>query len=109
VTAYEKAVAAANNAPAVAPPIEHPGALPALTAPPVASRRGPIPIRPGLGSIEYYTSAELTALIRWIQSDMLLRTHDELLNEAITTLGFQRKGKRIVDALEAAITDARRY
>ena len=83
--------------------------VPVVVASPSAapSRSGPIPVRPGLGSITAYTHRELVALILWIESDTLLRTEDDLLNEAVSLLGFKRRGKNIVDALDSAIATAR--
>lgn len=73
-----------------------------------AVRHGPMPVTPGLGSINAYHNSELVALIRWIKSDTLLRTQSELLEAAIRALGFQKRGRNIVAALEAAIVDERR-
>lgn len=50
----------------------------------------------------------ILALARWIASDGLLRTDDQLMDELRSELGFQRKGKRIEDALGRAIQRARR-
>ncbi len=108
VAAYKASVAAAESSPAGSPTIVD---LEPVVVPPslaVAGRRGPIPLRAGLGSITAYQQSELVALIRWIESDTLLRTQEELLSEAISALGFRRRGKNIVDALEAAIAQARR-
>ena len=41
--------------------------------------------------------------MRWIESDTLLRTEDELLAETMRTLGFTRRGSKITAALTAAI------
>jgi hypothetical protein len=49
----------------------------------------------------------LVWLIHWIESDTLLRTEEELLNEVMDELGFQRRGTRIRQAVAAAIADAR--
>lgn len=108
VAAYKGAVAAADNAPTTTASVNDPWAVPPPPAPTVATRRGNMPVRPGLGSISAYSPGELVALIRWIESDTLLRTEDELLSEAVSLLGFRRHGKNIVDALEAAIAEARR-
>jgi len=64
-------------------------------------------IRRGL-PIHEYTQEELVQLIRWIESDEQLRTEDELLAEAINELGYQRRGSKIVAALQIAIRRARR-
>jgi very-short-patch-repair endonuclease len=73
---------------------------PSPTAP---TRVGPKPV-PGLGQpITEYSSAQLDSLVRWIQSDTLLRTRDELVEEMVAELGFRRRGARIMAAVEAAI------
>jgi very-short-patch-repair endonuclease len=61
------------------------------------------PITRGL-AIDAYTDAELQSLARWIRSDDGLRTEDELLQEMMRELGFQRRGKNVVARLMTAIT-----
>lgn len=73
----------------------------------VASRRKPCPIRTGRPSIEQYSASELIRLVRWIESDTLLRTKEQLIDAGIEQLGFQKRGRRIVAALEEAIELAR--
>ena len=70
-------------------------------------RSGPPPVRAGRRSIADYSPPELVALIRWIESDTLLRTEDQLLAEAMAHLGFQRRGPNIVAAITDAIARAR--
>lgn len=74
----------------------------------VPDDREPPPIQVGRSSIDDYTDAELVQLVRWIESDTLLRTKDQLIDEAVRELRFQRRGKKIVAALERAIAVARR-
>ena len=50
------------------------------------TRVGPAPVRAGLGSINAYQHNQLVALIRWIESDTLLRTEDQLIGEALVAL-----------------------
>ncbi len=76
-------------------------------------QRGPRPYVPrkgtrGYDSITDYSVWQLMALVRWIESDTLLRTDDDLVKEMMNELGFKRSGKRIVDALRMAIRYARR-
>ena len=74
----------------------------------VARRSQP---RPSLGrrdSIDDYTRADIVRLVRWIESDDLIRTQDELLEETVRELGFKRRGSKIVTAIESAIRQARR-
>ena len=53
--------------------------------------------------IDTCSEAELLSLVRWIRSDDALRTQDELLQEMMRELGFQRRGKNVVARLTAAI------
>jgi hypothetical protein len=68
--------------------------------------RGPCPMTVGRPNIDDYYDRELVELIRWIESDTLLRTREQLLDEAIRELGFRRRGKKIVSSLEGAISEA---
>ena len=75
--------------------------------------RGPRPRVPKRGTYGYESIADfhhrqLVDLARWIESDTLLRTDDDLFREMMYELGFKRSGTRIEDALRAAIRDARR-
>jgi len=63
-------------------------------------------VQPGL-PISGYRHADLVALIRWIESDTLLRTEDEVLEEVMRELGFTRKGPRIREAIVRALAAAR--
>ena len=66
-------------------------------------KRRQCPINTARMSIREYSAGELVMLIAWIKEDQQLRTEDELLTEAIKTLGFKRRGPRIVEALTKAI------
>ncbi len=79
---------------------------PTSTLPTAPQRVGPQPVHGGYGNIKFYKPADLVALIRWIQSDTLLRTEDELIDEAMRCLGFKKRGPRIVESLSAAIERA---
>jgi hypothetical protein len=81
------------------------------------SRTTPAPSAPGQRTgqrrwithgqpIEAYSDAELLALAKWIRSDDILRTEDELLQEMMHELGFQRRGKNVVRRLAAAVTQS---
>lgn len=77
-------------------------------AAPLVVRNGPRPpLRRGL-SITEYSQSQLVQMIRWVESDDRLRTEDELLDETIRELGFQKRGSRIVTAINQAIRHARR-
>ena len=69
--------------------------------------RGPRPAVPAGLPIADYSTAELVALARWLNSDTLLRTDDELLVEMRVELGFTRGGSRINAAILEAIAAAR--
>jgi very-short-patch-repair endonuclease len=71
-------------------------------------RSKPKPQLPYGQPIANYTHQELVRLIRWIESDTLLRTEEELLDEVMNELGFQRRGSRIREAVAAAVASARR-
>lgn len=57
--------------------------------------------------IATYAPGELVRLVRWVESDGLLRTEDELLRAVMTELGFSKKGSRIAAAISQAIRRAR--
>ena len=73
---------------------------PAETMPGRNPQRPPIAARPSIGD---YTSEELVALVRWVQSDDKLRTDDEIADEMFAVLPFSRRGSKIEAALENAI------
>ena len=76
--------------------------------PPTAAHRGPGPlITPGLPITEYCPQ-ELEELARWIYSDTLLRTDDDMHKEMRSHLGFKRGGSRINPAIQQAIDEAKR-
>jgi hypothetical protein len=45
--------------------------------------------------------------VRWIESDTLLRTEEELFAEVMRELGYRNRGSRIVRAISEAIRTAR--
>ena len=76
------------------------------------SRSGPRPPIPRRGTLGYqnitdYNPIQLAELVRWIESDTLLRTNEDLIREVMGELGFQRTGKRIRAAIGQAIENAR--
>jgi very-short-patch-repair endonuclease len=76
-------------------------------APPAYGQRiGARPWIIGGQPIDAYSDAELLRLAQWIRSDDVLRTEDELLQEMMRELGFQRRGKNVVARLTAAITQS---
>ncbi|WP_329569795.1 hypothetical protein [Kitasatospora sp. NBC_01266] len=93
---------------AVAPVEEPPAEEPATDEP--AAKRSRRPKKPELAPgrpITAYSADELLALVRWIDSDYVERTDDELLRAAMKELGFARLGPRIKEALATAVTAAR--
>jgi very-short-patch-repair endonuclease len=75
----------------------------AATAPLTSNRSGFKPVEANRGPITEYSQPDLVSLVRWIGSDGRLRTKDEMLAEAMSELGFQRRSSRIVAAFEGAI------
>ena len=74
----------------------------------VARRSGARPpIRRRL-PIDEYQTWDLHRLIAWIESDGLLRTDAELLDEVTKELDYSRKGHRIVQRLQLVIANYRR-
>ena len=74
---------------------------------PGTSARGARPnVMPGK-SITEYSHRELVALARWILSDTLLRTNDDMHREMRKELGFMRGGSRITPAIQHAIDEAK--
>lgn len=69
------------------------------------ARTGPFPLRRHL-PIGEYSLAQLVAAVCWVESDTLLRTDDELFEEVLHQLGFQRRGRLITEALQHAIATA---
>ena len=111
VKAWKRAVKEANNghAPQTKQPAVNNSAAdtPAPTeyAPPKRKGRRPY-IDPGQ-PIDKYASYQLEALARWILSDTLLRTDDDLMDEMRKELGFKKLGSRIKAALQRAIDRVR--
>jgi hypothetical protein len=108
--AYNRAVAAADedarettgsSRVVVSPPAD-----PTTTATPLTRTGRRPPIHPGM-PITNYSNHQLIQLIRWIESDTLLRTEDELFEDFKNELGFQRRGTRIKAAFDRALPHAR--
>ncbi|MGO9901113.1 MAG: AAA domain-containing protein [Solirubrobacteraceae bacterium] len=111
LTAYHAAVAKAD--PDIAQDGPPPEEREPQDAPDHRDARSASPQRPPrppirrFRKINEYTQADLRAIVRWIESDTLLRTHDQLLTEVMHDLGFTRQGRRIVDTINAAIKSER--
>ena len=112
LAAYERAVACSEQTPEaperdpVGPRVTGPSHVRsrAETAPTRRLRRPRI--RPGY-EITAYDHRQLVELAKWIESDSLLRTEDEVLTEMMTELHFRRRGPRIELTLRQAIAAAR--
>jgi very-short-patch-repair endonuclease len=103
--AYERAVADADAS--AVPRLTSPVAADPLSVPGETPARGPRPALPRGLDIDAYSARQLDDLCRWITSDTLLRTDDELLEDMMTELGFTRRGKNIVAAITASIERTR--
>jgi hypothetical protein len=69
-----------------------------------AQRRGERPRVPTGRAIEDYRDDELDAVVRWICSDTLLRTHEQLSALVRQQLGLVRRSTAVDAAVSAAIT-----
>ena len=95
----------------VSPPRSRPEPLaeaPVVSGPPSPASggrtRGPRPnVLAGRGGIADYSMSELRELVRWVRSDGLMHTDEEIVAEVTAALGFKRRGAKIVSAIEAAI------
>ena len=109
-SAWRQAVDAIDNAVAPEPDQGRSGVSPVekveLSAPP-PQRRGPRPSIPKRKNIDEYSDSELTQLLRWIESDTLLRPEQELKQEMTRELGFKKLGSRIDAALSRVIKNVR--
>ncbi|MEE9205052.1 MAG: AAA domain-containing protein [Nitrospirales bacterium] len=116
LSAYQAAVRYANqadadsdeggiaNRPASNPTSSNSGSSREATS---ALLRGPKPkIRRGENITDYHQK-DLEELLNWIKSDGQLRPDEELVQEMVRELGFQRRGPRIVSTLRLVIESAR--
>lgn len=109
--AYDHAVQAADGASRtgrLTSPVASTDKFNTPTPPAQTRSRGPRPpIQPGL-PITAYSMPQLVGIIRWIESDTLLRTEDQLFDVFMDELGFRRRGSRIRAAFDRALPLARR-
>ncbi len=70
--------------------------------------RGPRPDLYPWGQIDEFTDRDLQAMVLWIESDTLLRSREDLIAAVMSELGFERRGKKIVSRIGAAIDAVRR-
>jgi hypothetical protein len=102
--AVEAAVVEAVSVPEVAAEVAAP--VPDVEEP-LAPRRPRKPAVTAGRPVTAYSAEELVSVVRWIDSDGVKRTDDELLRAAMKELGFARLGPRIKDSLGGAIATVR--
>ncbi|MCY0878152.1 MAG: AAA domain-containing protein [Firmicutes bacterium] len=99
--AYKEALEAGNlGRPHPSSPVP---AAPAVREFHQATRVGPQPLVLVGRPIDDHSLEELVRLVRWIQSDGVLRTDEEIIHKMVPILGFKRRGPRIQERLKAAI------
>ncbi len=104
--AWKDAVVAVDRGAPTRPTTPTPRTKPVESATPVPPRRkGARPRLRARGTpIVQYTDSQLDALVRWIRSDELLRTEEELVEAARSELGYGRLGP----VIRSRLTDAAR-
>ena len=103
LAAYENAIASVDDSRVVGEP--------STTTPPSvnhdsSAKKSGRRMRPNISrreAITDYSEHELLTLISWIESDGRLRTHEEVINELVPELGFQRRGARIEGVLRSVL------
>lgn len=108
----QQPASAAPAAPPLAPSSMRSEERAAPGAPPRKLPRPNVPSRSASAAddydgIETYRDTELQSIVRWILSDGLLRTEEELLTLAMAELGFTRRGPRILMRFTDAIRAVR--
>jgi very-short-patch-repair endonuclease len=103
ISAYEDAFHRADLLDADTAPTANPGGTgPETQVPqrPVARQRESQPHVPVRDTIDQYSDQELRRIAKWILSDGLLRTDEELIREIFEVLPFSRIGVRIHERLK---------
>jgi very-short-patch-repair endonuclease len=107
VAAYKNAVASVDGSKKSA---AAPASVPSSANAPHTKERSRGP-RPGIArrdAITGYPEWDLISLISWIESDGRLRTDEEIIEELLPELGFQRRGARIDGVLTSVLEKYRR-
>ncbi|HEX3959444.1 MAG TPA: AAA domain-containing protein [Trebonia sp.] len=76
--------------------------------PHVGHDRGNRPWIPSYTNIKDYSESQLIELCLWLLRDRLQLPRDERIGQAMTELGFQKRGRVIVDRLDNALAEAQR-
>lgn len=77
-----------------------------MRLPSATTRTGARPQLPGPEKVAEVPAETLVDLVRWIESDGLNRTEDEVVTEAFTHLGVARRTPRLTEALRSARREA---
>ncbi|MFE1852129.1 AAA domain-containing protein [Streptomyces sp. NPDC059489] len=99
---WRDAVRQADDTPAHPAPTSAPAAPP----PPATAARHPRPALPAADRIGDYSDADLLALASWLLSDGFQLDRDTRITQAITELGFKKRGRVIVERLTRAFEQA---
>jgi very-short-patch-repair endonuclease len=103
LAAFDEAVRTCDT-PLVPKSAVPPRSDPATTMEPRPRGRPPVASGKVIGE---YSERELAVMVQWVTSDGRLRTDEEIVSEVTRELGFQRRGSRIVEAIQAAINSSR--
>jgi very-short-patch-repair endonuclease len=106
VARWRQAVDRADHAPQ---PRITPDPLPRARPVAPASQRGPRPSVPSGLRIGDYSDHHLISLCVWLLSDQLQRDRDERIQEAMSELGFRKRGSIIVRRLTESLEIAQQY
>lgn len=102
VARWKQAVDRADRAAKAPPAPAAPHRVNEPSSPP-APRRSPRPQIPSGLKITEYTRDQLVRICAWLVSDQLQRDRDERLQEAMTELGFRKRGSIILQRLTEAL------
>ncbi|GAA3438605.1 AAA domain-containing protein [Kutzneria kofuensis] len=100
VERWREAVADADRQPDPVPPT-----VERVEVPVPKVERGPRPRVPRRAKIDEYGPAELIAIARWVLSDGLALDRETRIEQVREALGFQRRGKRIVERVSIALDE----